>query len=328
MSPFVASLLSFGFDMSHVPMLVNTTCTNVPQVASSVNFIEASKNPYHAGYDKNPPREDTVIDYETKCYASFEVPVSKFHEQRKKGAKLRYSLHSLTPAAADKKASTHLTHHGPCGVCSTLQDLSVYLLKPDLTNPVRRCALKSVFSFGLSDRKACIQSLGFTSECAWIWYWNTINTGKSHRNGGCKGTCMVHWAMGVPNNVPVGVDNPCQPLSEEGQTAEERLGASAASAAASAGAVSRCGVSGPSSGPSKSTKKSKGNCGNTINGKPACHKDMWQSGPARMSSCLQCDECRSGPIFQKVAGRTRRASGIKSAIVRPDFKEVEHTYII
>ncbi len=36
-----------------------------------------------------------------------------------------------------------------------------------------------------------------------------------------------------------------------------------------------------------------------------------------LNSCLACDERRSGPIFKAVAGRTRRRSGLSSAIARP-----------
>ncbi|KAL7573343.1 hypothetical protein ACA910_011705 [Epithemia clementina (nom. ined.)] len=44
------------------------------------------------------------------------------------------------------------------------------------------------------------------------------------------------------------------------------------------------------------------------------------NGPAptcRLSDCLQCDESKSGPIFKQFAGRTRRRSGLLSAIARP-----------
>lgn len=37
----------------------------------------------------------------------------------------------------------------------------------------------------------------------------------------------------------------------------------------------------------------------------------------RLNDCLQCDEDKSGPVFKYFAGRTRRNSGIKSAIHRP-----------
>eukprot|EP00924_Labyrinthula_sp_SR-Ha-C_P006812 maker-scaffold_8-snap-gene-1.43-mRNA-1 protein AED:0.38 eAED:0.38 QI:0/0/0/0.5/1/1/2/0/354 len=69
-----------------------------------------------------------------------------------------------------------------------------------------------------------------------------------------------------------------------------------------------------------------GECGNTINGEPACKDYQWQNGEYRLNPCLQCDECRSGPIFQKIAGRTRRNSGIESAINRPDVIPIDHNY--
>ncbi|MFH2071490.1 MAG: hypothetical protein ABIJ75_01430 [Actinomycetota bacterium] len=37
----------------------------------------------------------------------------------------------------------------------------------------------------------------------------------------------------------------------------------------------------------------------------------------RLNACLACDEENSGPVFKAVAGRTRRNSGIPSAICRP-----------
>jgi hypothetical protein len=36
-----------------------------------------------------------------------------------------------------------------------------------------------------------------------------------------------------------------------------------------------------------------------------------------LNACLACDEEQSGPVFKAVAGRTRRNSGIASAICRP-----------
>ena len=48
--------------------------------------------------------------------------------------------------------------------------------------------------------------------------------------------------------------------------------------------------------------------------------DVPNNGPApecKLNDCLQCDEDESGQIFQKYAGRTRRRSGLLSAIARP-----------
>jgi hypothetical protein len=47
-----------------------------------------------------------------------------------------------------------------------------------------------------------------------------------------------------------------------------------------------------------------------------------------LNPCLQCDEDKSGPVFKRVAGRTRRDSGIASAIRRPPSSvyHVTHYY--
>ena len=36
-----------------------------------------------------------------------------------------------------------------------------------------------------------------------------------------------------------------------------------------------------------------------------------------LANCIRCDEEKSGPLFQKFAGRTRRQSGLLSTIARP-----------
>jgi hypothetical protein len=61
----------------------------------------------------------------------------------------------------------------------------------------------------------------------------------------------------------------------------------------------------------------------------------WMSGEpstkpdGTLNECLQCDEDRSGPVFKAVAGRTRRNSGIRSSIPRPDDQvaHVVHDYV-
>ncbi len=48
-----------------------------------------------------------------------------------------------------------------------------------------------------------------------------------------------------------------------------------------------------------------------------------------LNDCLQCDEDHSGPVFKATAGRTRRNSGIRSSIPRPDdeIAPVVHDYV-
>ena len=47
-----------------------------------------------------------------------------------------------------------------------------------------------------------------------------------------------------------------------------------------------------------------------------------------LNDCLQCDEDQSGPIFKYFSGRTRRNSGIESAIHRPNRQvyHMDHCY--
>ena len=48
-----------------------------------------------------------------------------------------------------------------------------------------------------------------------------------------------------------------------------------------------------------------------------------------LNPCLQCDEDQSGPVFKKIAGRTRRNSGLASAICRPcnSVSLIFHSYL-
>lgn len=46
--------------------------------------------------------------------------------------------------------------------------------------------------------------------------------------------------------------------------------------------------------------------------------DPFNNPDGSLNDCLACDEEFSGPVFKYVAGRTRRNSGIRSAIDRPD----------
>jgi hypothetical protein len=50
--------------------------------------------------------------------------------------------------------------------------------------------------------------------------------------------------------------------------------------------------------------------------------------PGALNECLQCDEDEAGPVFQDVAARTRRNSGMRSAIWRDpsEVADVIHDY--
>ena len=45
--------------------------------------------------------------------------------------------------------------------------------------------------------------------------------------------------------------------------------------------------------------------------------EPYHADDGSLNACLQCDEDRSGPVFKALAGRTRRNSGLASALCRP-----------
>lgn len=292
-------------------------CTNLEEVQRDIGFLNTNKDPYPKLW------YDTTIDYNKNCYVSFDS-----------ADRSTYRLENLAAsesAESMRAQGKYLTHFGPCGVCSQFQDLVVYLTKPDLTNPVRACGLRP-FKFQTIN---CLRTLGFSAECAAIWYFNIQNTRRIARSGGCFESCIIR--VFSANNQPSGKYNPCKPTKEVMDAVRQREGG--AEGVEGEGTLERVerALTDEATAQTKAIASGKGEvyadvdysdgrCGNTINGKPACSEDQWQNGPGRLNPCLQCDECRSGPIFQKIAGRTRRGSGIVSAISRNGVKPLQHEY--
>jgi hypothetical protein len=193
--------------------------------AVPLNAIGVDEDPYSAWAGRTPPPAPP----DTVCGVRFEAD------------RIHYRLETFGSSAEAQRSGFHVTHAGGCGACSTLQDLAVYLERPDLTAPVRRCGMQP-------GTLGCIEALGFSHACAKIWDFNVQNTKRE-----CFGVCMRTWMSGEASTKPDGT----------------------------------------------------------------------------LNDCLQCDEDRSGPVFKAVAGRTRRNSGIRSSIPRPNEQvaHVVHDYL-
>ncbi len=144
-----------------------------------------------------------------------------------------YRLETFEDSKAADDAGAKITHHGACGMCSSLESLAVYIRHGDLTDPVRECGILGLAS-GEEANMDCLQELGFDLPCAQIWYYNTKNTRVN-----CLTECLD--AMELPYHLEDGSPN----------------------------------------------------------------------------DCIQCDEDNSGPVFKAVSGRTRRNSGLPTALCRP-----------
>jgi len=195
------------------------------RAAVPLNAIDVGQDPYSTWAGRTPPRAPP----DTVCGVRFDAD------------RIHYRLETFGSSVESDRAGFHVTHTGGCGACSTLQDLAVYMERPDLTAPVRRCGMQP----GTIE---CIEALGFSHACAQIWNFNVQNTKRE-----CFGVCMRSWMSGESSTKPDGA----------------------------------------------------------------------------LNECLQCDEDRSGPVFKTVAGRTRRNSGIRSSIPRPDEQvaHVVHDYV-
>jgi hypothetical protein len=107
-------------------------------------------------------------------------------------------------AEAALAAGAVVTHFGACGVCSTLENLAVYLRFNDLGAPVRDCGIRSD---GFDANLACVRGLGFDLPCGQIWTWNTANTRKD-----CLSPCLFN--LSAPYNLPDGRLNECLQCDE------------------------------------------------------------------------------------------------------------------
>jgi hypothetical protein len=118
-----------------------------------------------------------------------------------------YRLETFATREELGSAGAILTHEEPCGQCSTLADLAVYIETPDLTGPVRACGIEGIRK-GEEAQLACIEALGFSRGCAQIWSWNTTHTRQA-----CLDVCLRR--LNDPYNEPDGSLNPCLACDEE-----------------------------------------------------------------------------------------------------------------
>ena len=72
----------------------------------------------------------------------------------------RYSLVTYASVEEAQADGATLTHHGACGVCSTAQDLAVYIEYTDLTEKGIECSLRGARDF--EDGVACYEEVGYT----------------------------------------------------------------------------------------------------------------------------------------------------------------------
>lgn len=118
-----------------------------------------------------------------------------------------YRVATYDGVAAAEAAGAVVTHDSACGLCSSLQDLAVYMRNPDLTAPVRQCGLLGMAQ-GDDALRQCLRDLGFSEPCLRIWAWNT-----KHTQAECRAICLA--LLDSPYHEPDGTLNACLLCDEE-----------------------------------------------------------------------------------------------------------------
>ena len=60
----------------------------------------------------------------------------------------RFGYRLVTKPSVDHaEEHQYVTHEGPCGLCSSLQDLSVYMETPDLATIGIQCSIRALVDF-------------------------------------------------------------------------------------------------------------------------------------------------------------------------------------
>lgn len=118
-----------------------------------------------------------------------------------------YELHTWPDAQTAAREGGVVTHRGACGLCSSLQDLAVYIETPDLATPVRACGLLA-FREGPEAQMQCLLDIGFTEPCADIWFHNT-----NHTREVCAEPCLR--LLDAPYHDETGAPNACIQCDED-----------------------------------------------------------------------------------------------------------------
>jgi hypothetical protein len=155
-----------------------------------IDPVALKGDPYVIWHSTEPPRRPAG----TVCAVRFERD------------QVHYHVSTFASTVAARTAGFAVTHFGACGTCSTLQDLAVYLEKPDLTAPVRQCGL----SLNASASLTCLEDLGFTTACARTWLYNVQNTRRQ-----CLNVCIWSWIRGEAPTRRNGQLNDCLQCDED-----------------------------------------------------------------------------------------------------------------
>lgn len=117
-----------------------------------------------------------------------------------------YRLETFKDEKEAKEAGAYITHYDACGVCSTLEDMALYVEDLDIGKAVRECGIKNLTA-PIRDVVSCLEDLGFSKPCAQIWAYNVKNSQEK-----CFQLCITD---NDSYNNPDGTLSPCLACDEK-----------------------------------------------------------------------------------------------------------------
>lgn len=180
------SLLSFFLFIFLTPIYDPETIESF-RIKTCLNPIKITEDPYNNNYNISNSKGICALKYVDNNRNSYHI--STFIDE----------------TTAESKGY-YVTHDTPCGACSPTTDLAVYMDTPDLTNPARQCGVVGIINSTLGIQ--CLKNIGFTDNCALIWWYNTVNSRIK-----CAKPCLIHWNS--PPNQDDGSLNPCLQCDED-----------------------------------------------------------------------------------------------------------------
>ena len=131
------------------------------------------------------------------CVLEFTTPTDSDASFATCPTKYEYAVRTFNGTLSEAQAQgLYVTHAGPCGACSTLQDLYIYMTQSGaLSDAATACGFRTYLD--PDDGLLCFQEIGFTPGCAATWFYNTLNTKDF-----CLDICLQMRSNGENANGP------------------------------------------------------------------------------------------------------------------------------
>jgi len=135
-------------------------------------------------------------------------PVVAFMAKKSKGVcgvrfvdneRINYLLKSFKNEEEAISFGYMVTHGSHCGMCSTLKDLAVYMARPNLTTPARKCSRNLIPN---KIKKCYKTTIGFTNNCSEVWAYSSENTRKHCMNACLETYGLLNILSGKMDSIP------------------------------------------------------------------------------------------------------------------------------